>query len=158
MVKSMVKRTYQATDLSKFLRKSRKQTNLSTADVAQLTSQLSEEFRISSGFLSQIEHGATPSVYKLLTLSRLYKVPIIEFFRAIGATEEEIGIQSFRITDQGLLACHQMLDILLHDESEDSEIRKPAVVNSLFLLTKDVSPETVPELEKKLFNKNKGSA
>jgi len=89
----MTKRTYQQTDLSRFLRKVRKETNLSTADVAQLTCQLDEPFRISGGFLSQIENGATPSPYKLLTLARIYDVPIIEFFRAMGATDKELGIQ-----------------------------------------------------------------
>ncbi len=47
-------------------------------------------FYISNTTVRRYEEGGMPSPPKLLTLARIYGTPVGEFFRALGASDEEI--------------------------------------------------------------------
>lgn len=111
----MARRTYTQTDLSRFLKRLRKNSRLSTSAVQELTSRWPKPLRISQGFLSQVERGATPSPYKLLALARVYETPLFEFFKAIGARENEIARAVICAEHEKY---HRMLEEILHGPGE----------------------------------------
>jgi transcriptional regulator with XRE-family HTH domain len=86
----MAKRVYRETQLSRYLKTKRLALGLSTTDVETLTKGGPPEFKISQGFIWQIERGAVPSPYKLLSLARVYGVTLSEVYRHLGAQESEI--------------------------------------------------------------------
>ena len=47
-------------------------------------------FYIHNTSVRKYEQGGMPSPPKLLTLARIYRTPVGEFFRALGASDEEI--------------------------------------------------------------------
>ncbi len=47
-------------------------------------------FYIHNTTVRKYEKGGMPSPTKLLTLARIYRTPVGEFFRALGASDEEI--------------------------------------------------------------------
>jgi len=49
-----------------------------------------QAFYVNNTTVRRYEKGGKPSPQKLLTLARIYGVPISEFFKAIGATDSEI--------------------------------------------------------------------
>jgi hypothetical protein len=129
----MTARAYKENDLSVLLKSARQRQKLSTTDVQDLTSQWTDRrLKISQGFLSQAEKGATPSPYKLLGLVRIYKITIAAIFRAIGANDEEIGVgiepalapnvSDALCSDATHRTLQTMLDEMLHSPPYDSWI------------------------------------
>ena len=47
-------------------------------------------FYMNNTTVGRYERGGMPSPPKLLTLARIYRTPVGEFFRALGASDEEI--------------------------------------------------------------------
>ena len=142
----MTKRTYKETDLSRYLKTARKRTNLSQNDVADLTSQMDEPFQISNGFVCQIEKGAIPSPYKLLAFTRLYNVPIIEFYRAMGATDEELGIENGNLLKPSAVKQYcEKLEQLYHLHRKSFDVIAAAINASLEPVNESsVAPEPSP--------------
>jgi transcriptional regulator with XRE-family HTH domain len=78
----------------KFLIESRKRTDHNHLSV-QKESKSHEEnygraFYVHNTTIRKYEQGGMPSPPKLLTLARIYGTPVGEFFRALGASDEEI--------------------------------------------------------------------
>ncbi len=77
--------------LARVLKEKRQTSGLSPTDVGNVTRKSEKNFRVSQSFLWAIEHKSrVPSLFKLLTLVRLYKTTLGEIYKAIGASDEEI--------------------------------------------------------------------
>lgn len=90
--------------LGSFLRERREELGLTAEEVARRSQAFPKEFQVSQSFLSQIENQkALPSPLKLLTLARIYRVPIARIYEVLGASHNEIGISFDRISAAMLL-------------------------------------------------------
>jgi transcriptional regulator with XRE-family HTH domain len=82
-------RIYQA---GQRLRQIREEHGLTLRDVEEQSRRIAEEMQlfdylITAGRLSQVENSnSLPSLYKLATLSFIYKLPLTEMFRIMGLT------------------------------------------------------------------------
>lgn len=79
------------------LREIRERLGLTLRDVEEKSRRIAEErqdfyYVITAGRLSQIENSnSLPSVYKLASLSAIYKLPIAELFRIYGIDMTELN-------------------------------------------------------------------
>ncbi len=95
-------RIYQA---GQRLREIREKFGLTLRDVEEQSRRIAEEMQlfdhlITAGRLSQVENSnSLPSLYKLATLSFIYKLPLTEMFRIYGidipTTEEPVPTLSY---------------------------------------------------------------
>ena len=63
---------------------------MSTEDVGMAAAQYEPDYRISKGFAWQVEAGAKPNPFKLLTLARIIGFTLADAFKALGGTDAEI--------------------------------------------------------------------
>ena len=123
----------------KFLVEARKKANHNHLSV-QKASELEKKhsgaaFYVSNTTVRHYEEGGLPSPPKLLTLARIYKVPVGEFFRPLGASDEEICACSRRLPqnkeEQRLIA--SLLKILREGDEVGVSAVKSAIRAALQL-------------------------
>lgn len=112
--------------LAETIRVIREASGLAQLDLDILTKGQEKEFRISQGYLSNIERKhQVPSIFKLLSLARLCEVPLSRFLKPIGATDAEICGHVFSEEEKSFIAMmktdpetkrlHQALQAALHN-------------------------------------------
>lgn len=101
--------------LAETIRVIREASGLAQLDLDILTKGQEKEFRISQGYLSNIERKhQVPSIFKLLSLARLCEVPLSRFLKPIGATDAEICGHHFTPEEQ------EFIDLLKKDSNQAS--------------------------------------
>ena len=101
---------------------------------------LGSAFYVSNTTVRSYEEGSLPSPPKLLTLARLYKVPIGEFFRALGASDEEICSCSRQLPQRKEEArlIESLLKVLREGDEAGVSVVKAAIRAAMKLLKRKV--------------------
>src|SRR5438045_6747585 len=88
---------------NELLRDLRARLGITTRDVAELSQKIAEtqgnpEFQISNAWLTQIENSnSVPSIFKLYSLSAIYRLKFTDLLRLYGRSEEHTSeLQSLR--------------------------------------------------------------